>query len=333
MAFIGRCAIAVFAAAVLASPFLYDQSVTTAARGGGMPIAISPFEVMGEAFPMTIRRVLDLPAFWLIMLTIELSAVYVIGVAAIVYFCRTRDLDPEQRPLARILAHLTGGSLVVSWLFVSTLGFNNDLGWRAVLPGAMALTVFAAAGLAHWIAGRARRALVFAAVAILLALPGGLDQLRWYVTPWPNPAAQAFAASSVMWEAVRRHAKPDERVGNNPRLLAEMTPWPVNISWALMSNRRSCYAVADLALPYVPLTRARLRSVDAQFIRVFAGEAEPEEVAELATRYNCRVIVVTARDGAWERDPFAASPHYRLAEASAQGWRIYVIHEVALARW
>jgi hypothetical protein len=106
----------------------------------------------------------------------------------------------------------------------------------------------------------------------------------------------------------------------------------VNISWALMSNRRSCYAVDDLALPYVPLPRGRLRSVDAQFNRVFAGDGEPEDVAELATRYNCRVIVVTARDGAWERDPFASSQHYRLVEASAQGWRIYLIREVALAQ-
>lgn len=332
MAFVGRCAIAAVAAAVLASPFLYDQFVTTALRSGGFPVIVSPFEVLGEIFPATLRRVLDLPAFWLVLMTIELSAVYLIGVAAIVHFSRSRSLDPERRQFARIFAHLAGASLVASWLLVSTIGFNNDLSWRAVLPGVLALTVLAAAALAQWVAARDRRALVLAAAAVLLALPGGFDQLRWYVMPWPNPAAQAFAASSAMWEAVRRHAKPDERVGNNPKLFSEMTPWPVNISWALMSNRRSCYAGADLALPYVPLTRGRLRSVDAQFIRVFAGEGEPEDVAELATRYNCRVIVVTARDGAWERDPFAASPHYRLAEASAQGWRIYLIREVALAQ-
>jgi hypothetical protein len=331
MAFVGRCAIAALGAAALASPFLYDQFVTTAARGGGFPVIVSPFEVMSEQLPNTIRRLLDLPAFWLIMLTIELSAVYVIGLAAIVHFSRARDLSPEQKRLARLFAHLTGASLVVSWLLVSTLAVNNDLGWRAVLPGAFALTIFAAAAMSRWMAARSSRALAFAAVAILLALPGGFDQLRWYVQSWPKPAAQAFAASSAMWEAVRRHAKPDERVGNNPLLFAEMTPWPVNISWALMSNRRSCYASADLALPYVPQPRGRLRAIDAQFNRVFSGEGEPEDVAELATRYNCRVIVVTARDGAWERDPFAASQHYRLAEASAQGWRIYLIREVAVA--
>ena len=304
--------------------------LSTVARGG-LPVIVSFYEVMGEIFPMTFRRILDLPAFWLVLLTIELSAVYLIGVAAIVHFLRSRDLDPERKQFVRMFAHLAGASLVVSWLLVSTMTFNNDLGWRAVLPAAMALTVLAAAGLAQWIAAGARRALAFAAIVVLLALPGGIDQLRWYLAPSPNPAAQAFAASSVMWEAVQRHAKPDERVGSNPRLLAEMTPWPVNISWALMSNRRSCYAAPDLVWKYGPLSRGRLRSIDAQFNRVFAGDGEPEDIAELATRYNCRVIVVTARDGAWDRDPFAASEHYRLAEASAQGWRIYLIREVALA--
>jgi hypothetical protein len=331
MAFVGRCAIAAAAAAALASPFLYDQFITTAARGGGFPLLVSPFEVMSERIPNTLRRLLDLPAFWLIMLTIELSAAYIVGIAAIFHFRRAGNLDAERARLTRLFAHLTGASLVVAWLLVSTLAVNNDLGWRAVLPAAFALTIFAAAAVSEWVAARALRPLAVAAAAILLALPGGFDQLRWYMQPWPNPAAQAFAASSVMWEAVRRHTKPDERVGNNPRLFAEMTPWPVNISWALMANRRSCYAGADLALPYVPLSRGRLRFIDAQFDRVFAGDGEPEDVAELATRYNCRVIVVTARDGAWDRDPFAASQHYRLAEASAQGWRIYVIRELALA--
>jgi hypothetical protein len=33
---------------------------------------------------------------------------------------------------------------------------------------------------------------------------------------------------------------------------------------------------------------------------------------------------VTAEDGAWDRDPFAKSSLYRLAETRAGKWRIYV---------
>jgi hypothetical protein len=46
-------------------------------------------------------------------------------------------------------------------------------------------------------------------------------------------------------------------------------------------------------------------------------------VRELAARYDRRVIVVTAADGAWNRDPFAASPLYRLVETKPERWRIY----------
>ncbi len=114
--------------------------------------------------------------------------------------------------------------------------------------------------------------------------------------------------------------------------LEEMTPWPVNISWALLSNRRSCYAGLDLAVPFMPLPRKRLREIDAQFTRVFSGEGWPDDLRELATRYGCRVVVVTELDGAWERDPFATSEHWRLVEESAQGWRIYVVGAVGMAR-
>ena len=81
----------------------------------------------------------------------------------------------------------------------------------------------------------------------------------------------------------------------------------------------------------MPLPRARLRAIDAQFNRVFSGEGWPDDLRDLATKYGCKVVVVTALDGAWTRDPFATSEHWRLVESSAQGWRIYVAGAVSLA--
>jgi hypothetical protein len=126
-----------------------------------------------------------------------------------------------------------------------------------------------------------------------------------------------------LWAAVRRHAAVSERVGNNPLLLADMTPWPVNISWALLADRRSCYAGRELALVYTLLPAARREAIDAQFIRVFAGEGSPGDVNELATTYGCRVIALTSADNAWGSDPFAASPAYRLVEEKPDSWRVY----------
>jgi len=176
----------------------------------------------------------------------------------------------------------------------------------------------------RWVTSRAWLAAILGLFAIGLGLPDGIGIIHRNAVGAPSPLAREFAATPAMWAAVRRHAGPHERIGNNPLFMQEMTPWPVNISWALLSNRRSCYAGNDLALPYAPMPRQRLEAVDAQFTRVFAGDGDGEDVRALAGRYGCRVVVVTAQDGAWDRDPFAASPYYRLVESSAQGWRIYV---------
>ena len=303
----------------------------TAARGSVYPVALMHYEVLGDWFPQALRRALDLPAYWVLLLVIEFPAVYVTGAAALICILRARELDPERSRIAMGFASLALASLAVSWLFASTLADNNDLGWRAVLPGAMVLTVFAAVGLAHWITTGARVAATAALIAAALGLPGGIAIIHHNAVGAPSPAAGQFAATPDMWAAVRRHARPDDRIGNNPLFMQEMTAWPVNISWALLSNRRSCYAGHDLVLPYAPLSRDRLRSVDAQFSRVFAGAGDAQDVYELATRRDCRVIVVTAVDGAWRRDPFATSPHYRLAESSTRGWRIYVVEDAPAA--
>ena len=139
-----------------------------------------------------------------------------------------------------------------------------------------------------------------------------------------RPGGKIFAQAPELWAAVRRYAAPNVRVANNPQFLADVTPWPVNISWALLANRSSCFASRDLAAAYAPLSPERLETINAQFIRVFAGEAMPEDVSDMAVKYDCEVVVVVPQDGAWEKDPFAASPDYRLAESRDDRWRIYV---------
>jgi hypothetical protein len=73
----------------------------------------------------------------------------------------------------------------------------------------------------------------------------------------------------------------------------------------------------------VALPKSELLHLEQVFERVFAGEGTPQEIQDLATRYDCRVVVVSASDGAWNHDPFAASPFYRLVEQKAEQWRIY----------
>ena len=324
LAFTLKCALAGVITLALAYPLLRDQFVATAMRLGGPPIVIHPYEVWGTAVPEMIRRILDPPSYWLVLLVIEFPAIYLAGTFALAGLLADKTLKPENKDVLVPLAALAVTSLIVTWLLVSKVGSNNDLGWRAVLPAIVILTAGASAGLTRWIAMPSRRGVAIAALCLaVLGIPDGWGLIRSNAIAEPNEQAKQFSQAPALWAAVRKHAAPDDRVGNNPLFLKDMTPWPANISWALMANRRSCYAGWELALAFVPLPEARRKAIDDQFTRVFAGTGTSDDVQDLAFRYGCRIIVVSNEDGAWARDPFAGSPIYRLLETDPGRWRIY----------
>ena len=194
-----------------------------------------------------------------------------------------------------------------------------------VLPAAMILIAFAAAGtLAAPQRGLRRAIAAFAFVGLVLSLP---DAAMMIFGNWRGNAAAdeaVFAQTPELWTAVRRHAPAGARVANNPLFLQDLTPWPANLSWALLADRSSCFAGRELAIPFAALPPERRDAINDQFIRVFAGQAMPADVGEFATKYGCDVIVVVREDGAWANDPFAISSAYRLAESRQDRWRIYV---------
>ena len=314
-------AVAAVLAIGLAAPFVLDQLAALRARGGGSPIVVAPYAVLGEAFPYTLRRVLDLPAYWLVLLPIELPAASIAGALALTVALRSAMPQPERLAVAS-LACLAGTGLIVSWLLVSTLGENNDLGLRAIIPAEMVLIVAAAAGFFH---ARCRAAIVATALGgLALSLPDTFATIRSDIAGDQRPGGQILAQTPELWDAVRRYTAPGARVANNPLFLRDVTPWPVNISWALFANRSSCFAGRELALAFAPLPPPRRAAIDTQFIRVFAGAGTAADVSDMATRYGCEVVVVVPQDKAWTNDPFAASAEYRLAENRDGRWRIYV---------
>jgi hypothetical protein len=321
--FLMSAAVAGLLAIVLATPFLYDQITTIAVRDAGSPITIAPVQVLGDAFSPTVRRVLDLPAYWLVYLPLEFPAFYPAGVVMLILMLRNASTDAGRRRIMQGLALLAATSLVVAWLLVSDLGGNNDLGWRAVLPAVLLLMAFAAAGISHWLAAGARAPAILAFLGLLIGLPNGMSIMAENTVVSPRASGIAFANSPAMWEAVRRHSSPHQRVANNPSFLDGLTPWPVNISWALLADRRSCYAGYNLAIAFAPVSAARRAEIDRRFNRVFEGKPEADDLLQMADRHHCELVVVTAQDGAWRRDPFASSAAYRLVESRSDAWRIY----------
>jgi hypothetical protein len=319
--FLARMAVAVVLVLCLAAPFLINQIMAVAARNSDGPVVVRHFAVLGEMFPAALRRALDWPAYWLVLLPIEFPAIYLAGSLALVAMLRNAAMKPEKRVVAT-LAGLAGAGLAVSWLLASKVGDNNDLGLRAVLPALSVLIAAAAAGM--MLLPRHAAITATALAGLVLSLPDAARMMKSNIEGTPAADGAVFAKTPELWQAVRRYAAPTARVVNNPLFLRDLTPWPANMSWALLANRSSCFAGRELALALAPLSKDMLETINAQFVRVFAGEGTPADVAELAKKYVCDVLVVVPQDGAWNNDPFAASPDYRLAENRDGRWRIYV---------
>jgi hypothetical protein len=323
-----KLALAAMAAAILSAPFLRDDWAAAGSRQAGAPIALQPFPVLGELVPGVLRSWLDLPAFWLVLVPVEFSAVVFAGGCGIARALATPGASAATGRSAVALSVVAAASFIVPWLFASTIA-NNDLGWRGVLPGILVLTAFAAATVDRWLRS-VRRLAALATVIWALALPGSAAVVVADATGVPAASAPILAKTPELWAAVRRHSGPGERIANNPLFLADSVRWPVNISWALLADRRSCYAGRNFARAFVPLPAAEIDQIDRLFVRVFTGEAEPGDIARLAERFDCKVVVVTPEDGAWRRDPFAASGCYRLVGEKAGRWRIYRLADRAL---
>jgi hypothetical protein len=308
-------------AVCLAAPFIRDELGTVSAREGAHPIIFHHLDVLGDMFPAGLRRLLDGPAYWLILLPSEFPATFAAGTISFVVMLRNGQAGLEHTA-AKLLFALAAAGLSVSWLLASTLGDNNDLGLRAVLPAAMVLIV----GTAVAMTTAPRRAIIVAAAlgGFALSLPDTIAMIASNVKGSPAAESKIFAQSPELWSAVRRYAGANARVANNPLFLQDLTPWPVNISWALIANRSSCFAGRELALAFAPLPADQREAINAQFIHVFAGQGTPQDTGEFAREYSCDVVVVVPQDGAWNNDPFAASPDYRLAETRENRWRIYV---------
>ena len=212
--------------------------------------------------------------------------------------------------------------LVSAWLR-STID-NNDLGWRAALPVLLVLASAGGVALSYGVTRfKVHRLLcVFGLLVAGAGLPDTVRMLREYAAGAGATSGIDAARETALWQAVRDHSGPLERVANNPFASASATPWPVNIGWALFSQRPSCFAGWESVIAYGPLPRPALQAASDRFARVFKGQPATGDLDALVAQDGCRVAVITPDDDAWRSDPFASSAAFHLAAASAN-WRIY----------
>ncbi len=317
-AFLLHLALAALLAAALAWPFILDDLAAVRARHGGAGLAFSPYAVLGTAFPAGARRYFDVPAFWAVLLPFGLPAI--VPLAALAPALGNSNLRERHR-FARVFGVTACACLGVAWLFASTID-NNDLGWRAVLPAILLLAALGGASLVRLTADGRRLAVAVVVGIGCLGVPDAARMLREYFGGQLPGSPAAFYRAQDLWRAVRRYTGTGDRVANNVLAVAEATPWPVNIGWAVLGDRPSCYAGWESVLAYGAMPKARLIETNDVFTRVFGGNARPSDVALLARDYDCATVAISRDDGAWMHDPFAASDVYNLAE-QGERWRIY----------
>jgi hypothetical protein len=320
--FVASAVVATLLSIAMSSLFVHDQLRASILRADGSPISVSPYEVLGEPIPEALRALLDLPAYWTSLLFVEFAAFYPLGFVFAGALSRDRP-SSECRTVVISFSVLAVVSLAVGGMLVSTVAANNDLAWRGVLPGILVLIAFTAAGLGRYLPEMPRLYAVAALAVVALALVSGARDLYKNFEIKPQASAKQFSDSVQLWAAVRRNSARGERVVNNPGFLADMTRWPINISWALLAHRRSCYAGPDLALPFAPMTRKSRAKAEEAFTRLFAGKADRDEVDRLAAAFDCSLVVVTPNDGAWTTGPLAENSPFQLVDSKLNAWRIY----------
>ena len=112
-------AVAGLIALLLISPFLYDQLRMTALRGDGSPIAIVPFEILGDNVRDFIGDRLggfsasaaNAAAYWAILLPVEFPAFYLAGMVALFYFLKDRAMPREVKSIIIAFALALAASL------------------------------------------------------------------------------------------------------------------------------------------------------------------------------------------------------------------------------
>ncbi len=134
---------------------------------------------------------------------------------------------------------------------------------------------------------------------------------------------RALRAAPELWRAVRDVTPTDEAIANNPLDSAILTPWPADISWALLSQRRHCAAPFGLLQPYAQLKVDDASRISEFFVRVFKGDANADDLRTLKDTYLCRTLVVTPADGLWDKPVLSNNSAFSAVVDEPGRWRIY----------
>jgi hypothetical protein len=217
-------------AVMFALPFLLD--IFSGGSGGGSGSLPFAFEVrifyfsatLTSAWPPIYRSLLNL-AVLPINYFFELGFFLLVGM----FWFKLRKDSGRRSPFHTIEIILLAISFLIGSFVRSTLIFNNDLGWRAWLPGQFVLLIWGVDVLEHWIfsppqevpktSEASRIKMLLVTLAVLGIVTTGMDLLflRLARTIYfePGAADQSFAARQA-YDFLREQVPPEVITQNNP---------------------------------------------------------------------------------------------------------------------
>ncbi|XHR30245.1 MAG: hypothetical protein ACFUZC_06725 [Chthoniobacteraceae bacterium] len=267
-------------------------------------------------------------AYWLLSLLVDFGFLYVMTWLFI--FCRKVKQDGFERDLKKLLCVTFFVPLVAAQFLCSVIA-NNDLGWRIILPASLTMMVATATVAFEAIGGQLPKlknaVLVLMAVTMVPGCISGLNIIFSVANRFhekASPEMVEFGNEPALWRDVRSVTPPDERVLNNLMASSVMTGCPTNLGWALFGNRSHCAAAHDVLRSYAPmLTPDGVLDRVKFFNKFFSGDIQPDDLRMIKERFHCATLVVTKRDGLWDKPILEHNDFFHLVIESPKGWRIY----------
>ncbi|MER9606361.1 hypothetical protein [Mesorhizobium sp. M0243] len=266
---------------------------------------------------------------WFVLLILDFSIMY----ASFIIWTLSTPID-EVAPYRQIDRAILVTALAPLFCaqFMHSVILYNDLGWRIIIPSLLAMMAVTATVFSSQIGKSTLTGCLTTIAAIVLLAPSILAGARFvYLSDFQfrvqgpeTLEGTAFSASPEMWKAVRQVTPSNEAVANNPLDLANVTYRPGNISWATLSQRRNCATTLGLLRSYAAqLTPNQASEVYNLFVDAFRGEASEGHLRVMKERYLCKTLVVTVRDGLWDKPALNNSSVYKLVSEKKGKWRIY----------
>lgn len=304
-----------------AGVLVYEQATILHTR---IPVGFWVFPVfVGE------KWLIDLPGFWFVRVILDFGILFTSFLIwnLEVILSNNKDNAKIHRSIT-----VTILSLLICVQFVHSIIMYNDLAYHAAVPSMLLMMAISASLLSRHIGKSTTIGRLTTATVIIFLAPSILVSARhlysyafhFRVEGPETEETKAFRASSEMWKAVRRVTPPNEAVANNPLDLAKVTILPADISWATLAQRRNCATTLEHLRAFASqLSPEQASHIDAFFTDVFRGKVTEAQLRVMKEKHLCKTLVVTVRDGLWDKPILDHNSVFQLESEEKGKWRIY----------